>query len=63
MASTLFSLLFKFCLPLVVLIAVIDVLSQTREQKIKRLSLAGQSQRSIAAKLGITRYQVRKALA
>jgi len=63
MISIFLAFLFKFFLPLLVLVAVIDVLSQTRQQRIQRLSRSGQSQRAIAERLGITRYQVRLALA
>ena len=62
MASLLIALVFKFFLPLLVLVALIDLLSQTQAQRIQRLSKAGNSQRSIAEQLGITRYRVRLAL-
>jgi len=62
MISLLFALTFKFFLPLLVLVALVDALSQTQPQKIQRLSKAGHSQRSIAEQLGITRYRVRLAL-
>ena len=62
MASLLIALVFKFFLPLLVLVALIDLLSQTQAQRIQRLSLAGNSQRAIAERLGITRYRVRLAL-
>ena len=62
--TTLFiALIFKLFLPLLVLIALIDLLSQTQPQRIRRLSTAGLSQASIAQRLGITRYRVRLALA
>jgi hypothetical protein len=54
---------FKIFIPLLVLIAVIDAISATQPQKIRRLSMAGQSQRAIAERLGVTRYRVRLALA
>lgn len=63
MFSLLFAFLFKFALPLLVLVAIVDALSQTKQQRIRRLSKSGQSQRSIAERLGVTRYQVRLALA
>jgi len=62
MISLLLALTFKFLLPLLVLIAVIDAISATQPQKIRRLSMAGQSQRAIAERLGVTRYRVRLAL-
>ena len=37
--------------------------TESQEQRIYRLHRQGQSQRAIAAHLGITRYAVRKALA
>ena len=62
MTSLLLAFVFKFFIPLLVLIAVIDAISATQPQKIRRLSLAGNSQRAIAEQLGITRYKVRLAL-
>ena len=63
MTTLLIALIFKLLLPLLVLIAVADLLSQTQPQQIRRLSIAGFSQTSIANRLGITRYRVRLALA
>jgi len=63
MISLLFALTFKFLLPLLVLMALVDALTQTKQQRIRRLSMAGQSQRAIAERLGVTRYRVRLALA
>jgi len=63
MTSLLLALIFKFLLPLLVLVALVDLLSQTQAQKIQRLAKSGYSQRSIAERLGITRYRVRLALA
>lgn len=37
--------------------------TESREQRIRRWHHQGQSQRTIAERLGVTRYQVRKALA
>lgn len=37
--------------------------TESREQRIRRWHRQGQSQRTIADRLGVTRYQVRKALA
>ena len=62
MTSLLIALVFKFFIPLLVLVALVDILSATQPQKIRRLSLAGNSQRAIAEQLGITRYRVRLAL-
>ena len=63
MISLLLAFTFKFFLPLLVLVALVDILSQTQAQNIQRLSLAGNSQRAIAERLGVTRYRVRLALA
>lgn len=63
MATLLIALIFKLFLPLLVLIALIDLLSQTQPQRVRRLSTAGFSQASIAQRLGVTRYRVRLALA
>ena len=63
MASLLIALVFKFFIPLLVLVALVDILSATQAQKIQRLARAGNSQRSIAERLGVTRYRVRLALA
>jgi len=46
-------------LPLIVLLWA----TESREQRIRRWHRRGQSQRAIAARLGVSRYQVRKALA
>jgi len=54
---------FKFLLPLLVLVALVDAISATQPQRIRRLSMAGHSQRAIAERLGVTRYRVRLALA
>lgn len=63
MTTLLIALIFKLFLPLLVLIALVDLLSQTQPQRIRRLSTAGLSQTSIASRLGITRYRVRLAMA
>jgi len=39
------------------------VLTQSRSQRIRRLHRGGLSQRSIASRLSVSRYQVQKALA
>lgn len=62
MISLILAFTFKFFLPLLVLLAVIDAISATQPQKIRRLSMAGHSQRAIAERLGVTRYRVRLAL-
>jgi len=59
MTSVLLFLLF----PLLLLVGVILWATESREQRIQRWHRSGQSQRAIAARLGVTRYQVRVALA
>ena len=63
MFPILLALVWKLLLPALLIVALVDVLTQTRSQQIRRLSRAGQSQRAIAARLGVSRYQVRMALA
>ena len=63
MIPLLFALVWKLLLPALLLVAVVDVLTQSQPQRIRRLSRAGQSQRAIAAHLGVSRYAVRLALA
>lgn len=55
-------LLFVF-LPLLLLIAVVDVLTMSDERRAKVWRRAGLSQSAIAAKLGVSRYRVRQFLA
>ena len=57
------ALAWKLLLPALLIVALVDVLTQTQPQRIRRLSRAGQSQRAIAAHLGVSRYAVRLALA
>lgn len=62
--SALWALTFKLLLPLLLLVAIADVLTQTRQQQIRRLYRSGRySQRSLADRLGVTQYAIRKALA
>lgn len=60
--TLLLGLAWKLLLPLLLVVALVDVLTQTQPQRIKRLSGAGYSQRCIAERLNITRYRVRQAL-
>ena len=62
MFSILLALAWKVFLPALLIVALADVLTQSRSQQIRRLSRAGQSQRAIASRLGVSRYQVRLAL-
>jgi len=59
MTTTLCLLLALLTLPLIVLLWV----TESREQRIRRWHRDGHSQRAIAAKLGVSRYRVRLALA
>jgi hypothetical protein len=55
-------LLWKLAAVILVVIAVFDLLTMSKERRIKLYSHQGLSQQSIADRLGISRYQVRKAL-
>ena len=50
-------------LPLVLIIAVLLWVSETKDQKIRRFVKTGLSQREVARRLNISRYAVNKALA
>jgi DNA-binding CsgD family transcriptional regulator len=50
-------------LPLLLVVAVILWLTESREQRIRRWRAAGMTQRAIAERLGVSTYAVRKALA
>jgi hypothetical protein len=63
MLTTTFLLIWKLLLPLLVLVALIDWLTASDQRRISILLRAGHSQRQIAARLNLTRYRVRKALA
>jgi hypothetical protein len=63
MLTTTALVLWKLAAVFLVLIAFLDLLTMSRERRIKLYSHQGLSQQSIAARLGISRYQVRKALA
>lgn len=63
MIALIATLAWKLLLPALLLVAVVDVLTQTEPQRIRRLSRSGLSQRAIASRLGVSRYQVRLALA
>ena len=61
--SALLAAALKLLLPALLLVALIDVASQSKRQKIQRLYATGRySQRTLAARLGVTRYAVRSAL-
>ena len=61
--SMLWALAWKLLLPALLLIALVDVLTQSPPQRIRRLSRAGLSQRAIAQRCAVSRYRVRLALA
>jgi hypothetical protein len=63
MLTTTFLLIWKLLLPLLVLVALIDWLTASDQRRIRILLRAGHSQHQIAARLNLTRYRVRKALA
>lgn len=63
MFPILLALVWKLLLPALLVVALVDVLTQTQPQRIRRLHRGGLSQRSIASRLGVSRYAVRLALA
>jgi hypothetical protein len=62
MVGILLALIWKLFIPAILLIALVDVLTQSQPQRIRRLSRSGHSQRAIASRLGVSRYAVRLAL-
>lgn len=63
MLTTTFLVIWKLLLPLLVLVAVIDWLTASTDRRVQLLHRTGLTQRQIAARLNLTRYRVRKALA
>lgn len=63
MLTTTLLVIWKLLIPLLVVIAVIDWLTASNDRRILILRRTGLSQRQIAARLNITTYRVRKALA
>jgi hypothetical protein len=63
MLTTTVLVIWKLLLPLLVLVALIDWLTASDDRRIRVLQRAGLSQRQIAARLNLTRYRVRRALA
>lgn len=61
--TTLLCAAFWLLLPLTVALAVLAWFTESRDERIRRWHQAGRSQAAIAARLGISRYRVRKALA
>ena len=63
MISVLFAAIFKVALPLLVIIAAVDLLTMSQPRRVRMLSRSGLSQRSIAYRLNVSRYRVRQCLA
>jgi DNA-binding NarL/FixJ family response regulator len=63
MIATTLLLIWKLILPLLLAVAVIDWLTASDDRRVRVLHRTGLSQRQIAARLNITRYPVRVALA
>ena len=61
--SMIWALAWKLLLPALLLVALVDVLTQSQPQRIRRLSRAGLSQRAIAQRCAVSRYRVRLVLA
>lgn len=61
--NTLLLILFWVLIPAIAIWAFFQWATETRDDRIRRWNKSGMSQTAIAAKLGISRYQVRKALA
>lgn len=62
--SAILALAWKLLLPVVFVVVLIDCATQTQQQRIRRLYRSGRySQRSLADRLGVTQYAIRKALA
>ena len=63
MITTTALLLWKLIAVFLVVIAILDLLTMGQERRIRLYKLQGLSQRTIADRLGISRYAVRQALA
>ena len=63
MLTTTALLLWKLVAVFLIVIAALDLLTMSQERRIRLYKLQGLSQKSIADRLGISRYAVRKALA
>ena len=63
MISLSFAAIFKVAFLLLAVVAVVDLLTMSQDRRVRMLSRCGHSQRSIAARLNITRYRVRQCLA
>ena len=60
--TTALVVLWKLITVFLIVVAVFDLLTMSRQRRIKLYSHQGLSQQSIADRLGISRYQVRKTL-
>ena len=58
-----FSILSALLLPLLLIVALIDLATMSTDRRVRMLQRMGLSQRAIASRLGVTRYRVRLALA
>jgi len=58
-----FSILSALLLPLLLIVALIDLATMSTDRRARMLQRMGLSQRAIASRLGVTRYRVRVALA
>jgi hypothetical protein len=63
MISLSLAAIFKVAFLLLAVVALIDLLTMSQDRRVRVLSRCGHSQRSIAARLQITRYRVRQCLA
>jgi len=63
MLTTTLLLIWKLILPLLFVVAVIDWLTASEARRVRILQRTGLSQRQIAARLNLSRYRVRVALA
>lgn len=61
--NTILCILFWILVPAILVIAAVNWVMETREDRIVRWSNSGMSQTAISKRLGISRYQVRKVLA
>jgi len=60
---TLTAFLFWGFLPLLLLVAVVDLLTMSQPRRVRMLRRSGMTQAAIADRLGVSRYRVRCALA
>ena len=62
MIATTLLVIWKLLLPLLFVVAVIDLLTMTPDRRIRVLRRTGLSQKRIADRLNLSTYRVRKAL-